>query len=435
MAFWNFEAELRPTLPRLESYFNSNEEFRASSIGHDVSFGITCSDIQSTLLVTIQASQALLEWNNERPTEFTLAARSEDWKEFFSPTPKPPYQSYWGILRILGSEPGVGILGDAQAFGRSARLWRLFLDTARRHISNSKAPVTNGIGYHEDQEEDSIVGRYIWLDLPIFGRTKIFYETAGEGPRQILWLHTAGADSREYHDLMNNKSLQERYTMYSFDLPGHGRSYPGQQQLPQGYANDEDTYVEIIHQVIKKLRLHQPIVSGASMAGHVCLAVAIRAKELGIGGVIPVEAAAHLPLVQPPYELGGHLNESVINPERVCGMIAPTTPEFQKRLIWWIYSSQAAGIFQGDLKFYFRGWDGRGRIEKIDTKLCPVYMLTGEYDYSCSPEVSGEAAAQIPGARFEKMERMGHFPMTENPQEFMVYLNRALEFIEESRSQ
>lgn len=434
MASWNFEEVLRPTLPRLESSFNANEEFQASCLGHDASFGVTCSDTQCTLLVTIRAGQALLEWNNQQQTEFTLSARSEDWKEFFSPIPKPPYQSYWGILRVLGGEPGVGILGDAQAFGRSARLWRLLLDTARQHIANPKVPATNGISHLEDQEYDSIVGRYAWLDLPAFGRTKIFYETAGEGPRHILWLHTAGADSREYHDLMNNRDLQERYTMYSFDLPGHGRSYPGQHQLPQGYANDEDTYVEIIYRFIKKLKLQQPIVSGASMAGHVCLAVAIRAKELGIGGVIPVEAAASLPLVQPSYELGGHLNESIINPERVCGMIAPTTTEFQKRLIWWIYSSQAAGIFQGDLKFYFRGWDGRGRIEKIDTKLCPVYMLTGEYDYSCSPEMSGKAAAMIPGAQFEKMERMGHFPMTENPQEFMVYLNRALEFIEQCHS-
>jgi len=28
---------------------------------------------------------------------------------------------------------------------------------------------------------------------------------------------------------------------------------------------------------------------------------------------------------------------------------------------------------------YFGGWDGRSRMSGIDTKKCPVYMLTGEY--------------------------------------------------------
>jgi pimeloyl-ACP methyl ester carboxylesterase len=281
-------------------------------------------------------------------------------------------------------------------------------------------------------EEDSVVGKYTWLKLSAFGQTKIFYECAGHGPKHILWLHTAGADSRQFHELMNNKSLQERYTMYAFDMPAHGRSSPGSKQVPQGYANSEEIYIEVIHQVIKKLHLTQPIVSGASMAGHICLAVALRAQEMGVAGVIPVEAAEYLALVQPPYELGGHFNESIINPERVCGMVSPTSTKARKQLIWWIYSSQAARVFQGDLQFYFKGWDGRNRLEHIDTSKCPVYMLTGEYDYSCTPEVSAAAAAKIPGARFEKMDRMGHFPMTEDPEQFLVYLNRALDFIEKS---
>lgn len=44
-----------------------------------------------------------------------------------------------------------------------------------------------------------------------------------------------------------------------------------------------------------------------------------------------------------------------------------------------LYSAQAYGIFHGDLDFYFGGWDGRSRMKDIDTKKCPVYMLTGEY--------------------------------------------------------
>ena len=60
-------------------------------------------------------------------------------------------------------------------------------------------------------------------------------------------------------------------------------------------------------------------------------------------------------------------------------------------------------------------------------------MLTGEYDYSCSVEASKATADKIPGAVFEPMENLGHFPLTENPQAVLPYLLRALEFIQERR--
>jgi hypothetical protein len=128
------------------------------------------------------------------------------------------------------------------------------------------------------------------------------------------------------------------------------------------------------------------------MAGHLRLALAIRAAE-------PGEGCEHLPLTQPIYELPGDLSEAILNPERTCGMCSPSTPSTNRRLIWWIYSSQRIQIFRGDLKFYFRGWDGRVRVEAIDTKACPLYMLTGGYDYSCTTEASRQTADKIPGAR------------------------------------
>ncbi|CAL5872031.1 uncharacterized protein PFLUO_LOCUS6288 [Penicillium psychrofluorescens] len=433
MASWNLKLCFEQLIPAIETSLNGNKEFKVATLKHDVKFSILASDTNETLLVSIQSSAARIKFDRSTVAEFALSARSQDWQKFFEQVPKAPYQSYWGILRVFGKESGVGISGDISAFSKSVGVWRIVLETAREIMHNQPVLAIDQNADDGSVEEDSIVGKYIWLKISAFGQTKIFYECAGHGPKHILWLHTAGADSRQFHELMNNKSLQERYTMYAFDMPAHGRSSPGSKQVPQGYANSEEVYIEVIHEVIKKLHLMQPIVSGASMAGHICLAVALRAQEMGVGGVIPVEAAEYLPLVQPPYELGGHFNESIINPERVCGMTSPTSTKARKQLIWWIYSSQAARVFQGDLQFYFKGWDGRNRLEHIDTSRCPVYMLTGEYDYSCTPEVSAAAAAKIPGAQFEKMDCMGHFPMTEDPEQFLVYLNRALDFIEKSR--
>ena len=128
-------------------------------------------------------------------------------------------------------------------------------------------------------------------------------------------------------------------------------------------------------------------------------------------------------------------DSAILDPERVCGMIAPTSPEYYKRQIWWQYSSQGTNVFAGDLKFYFKGWDGRSRMKDIDTRYCPVYMLTGEYDYSCTPEASRETAAMIDGAEFEEMKGLGHFPLTENPKRVLPYLMRAIEGIHKKRKE
>jgi pimeloyl-ACP methyl ester carboxylesterase len=69
-------------------------------------------------------------------------------------------------------------------------------------------------------------------------------------------------------------------------------------------------------------------------------------------------------------------------------------------------------MFHGDLDFYFGGWDGRSRVASIDTNACPVYMLTGEYDWSNTPEMSQKTADKIKGAKHKAMPKLGHFPAT-----------------------
>ena len=61
-------------------------------------------------------------------------------------------------------------------------------------------------------------------------------------------------------------------------------------------------------------------------------------------------------------------------------------------------------------------------MAKIDTNRCRLFMLTGDYDYSCTTEMSAATAAKIPGARFRSMPGIGHFPFAENPALFANYL-------------
>ncbi|KIY00215.1 uncharacterized protein Z520_03900 [Fonsecaea multimorphosa CBS 102226] len=426
-------------LGKIEAEINGDAEFKASAATVDnVCFGICAPNSSDKLLFGIKQGKVTVRdgppAGDDWTPQFDLNAQAEHWQEVFAPVPKRPFQSYWGMLRLLGQSSGVEVTGDKQAFTKHARLWRIVLDRVRDALHPPPAATSTVAEEYtpdDERDDDSIVGHYTWLTLSPVGKCKIFYETSGQGEQDLLFLHTAGADSRQYHSLMLNPALQRRCTMYAFDLPGHGRSFPGTHQYPQSYANSEEFYISAIHQMIVKLKLKRVIVSGASMGGQVCLAVALRAssQEMDVRGVIACEACDYLPSQQAStiYSLQG--DESILNAERVCGMISPTSPAIYKRLNWWLYSAQASRIFPGDLKFYFDGWDGRDRMHQIDTDVCPVYMLTGEYDYSCSPDTSRATADKIKGAVFEEMKGLGHFPFSEDPERFLPYFVKALDHI------
>jgi pimeloyl-ACP methyl ester carboxylesterase len=70
--------------------------------------------------------------------------------------------------------------------------------------------------------------------------------------------------------------------------------------------------------------------------------------------------------------------------------------------------------------------DVRDKISAIDTSRCPLYLLTGEYDYSCTPDDTRTIAQNVKGAQVTIMDGMGHFPMSEDPEGFLSYLRPVL---------
>ena len=71
--------------------------------------------------------------------------------------------------------------------------------------------------------------------------------------------------------------------------------------------------------------------------------------------------------------------------------------------------------------------DFRERVGRIDTGQCPVFLLTGSYDFSCTPEDTLRSAAKIKGAEAAIMDGLGHFPMSEDPARFRGYILPVLE--------
>jgi pimeloyl-ACP methyl ester carboxylesterase len=268
-------------------------------------------------------------------------------------------------------------------------------------------------------EFDPITGRYVYLDIA-GARNRVYFEEAGLG-RPLVCLHTAGADSRQYRHLLCDEQVTSKWHAVAFDLPFHGRSIPPEGWWEREYLLTCEAYAETVMAFVRALGLDRPVVLGCSMGGAVVLELA-RRHVSEVGAVIGLEAASKIEGRFLDWSLMPDIDGSVMAASWTYGLMAPQSPESARREVWWTYTQGAPGIYRGDTYFYSVDWDLRGREGEIDTSRCPVYLLTGEYDYACSPQETSATAAAIPGARSAKMEGIGHFPMSENYPRFREYL-------------
>jgi pimeloyl-ACP methyl ester carboxylesterase len=274
---------------------------------------------------------------------------------------------------------------------------------------------------------EPIVGRYAAVECE-GRRYRIYLEEAGQG-MPLLCLHTAGSDTRQFRGVLNDPAVTRDYRVIAFDLPWHGKSSP-----PEGWQNEEYQlttafYTAIIRAVAHTLALDRPVVMGCSIGGRIVLNLAVEhAREFR--AIIGLQSSAY---VEPYYDTSWLHRPDVhggeVSAGYVSGLMAPMSPPAERWETLWHYMQSGPGVFKGDLHFYKYEGDIRERIGRIDTSIAPLYLLTGEYDYSASPAHTQEAADRIKGAKVVIMRELGHFPMSENPEKFLSYLRPVLDEI------
>lgn len=270
------------------------------------------------------------------------------------------------------------------------------------------------------QHIEPISGGYVYVNIQ--GRQhRIYFETAGQG-QPLLCLHTAGSDSRQYRALLNCPDITKHFQVICFDLPYHGKSSPPEGWHQQAYQLTSQRYVDTILAVMDTLGIQNPVVMGCSIGGRVVLHLALQAPER-FKALIGLQSGAH---VAPYYNLEW-LHRPDVHGGEVCagivsGLIGPHASAADRWETLWHYMQGGPGVFKGDLHFYKAEGDLRDLVSQIDTEKCPLYLLTGEFDYSCTPQDSQSLAQKIPGAKLSIMPGIGHFPMSEAPEAFIQHL-------------
>jgi len=267
---------------------------------------------------------------------------------------------------------------------------------------------------------DPIVGRYVYVTYA--GKEyRVYYEENGQGIPMVC-LHTAGTDGREYRHQLCDPDITKNFRVIALDLPRHGKSIPHQDfyKEEEEYKLTSKFYSEFVMAFCDALDLHKPVIMGSSMGGNICLPISLN-FENDVSALIAIEACDHSPgwWIDPLHH--PHIHGGEVCATAVFGLMAPQSPEEYRWETWWYYAQGGPGVFKGDLHFYSHDHDFRDLCRKISGKV-PIYLMTGEYDFACTPEMTEATGAKIRNSETIIMQEIGHFPMCENPEVFKKYL-------------
>jgi len=275
---------------------------------------------------------------------------------------------------------------------------------------------------------DAATGRYVYLTIDGV-EYRVYFEEAGAGV-PLLLQHTAGADGRQWRHLLDDREIGRHFRMIAYDLPYHAKSVPPAEVewWKKEYALTRDFFMKVPVTLAAALELERPVFMGCSIGGHLaadlaCFYPGMFRAAISLEGALRSPAKRdltflHHPRVSNEYRAG-----------IMYGITAPQSPEAFRRETAWVYSQGAPGVFKGDLHYYNVDHDLTGLAARIDTTKTALYVLTGEYDWSSTPEMGQALAKEVRGASFRVMPGLGHFPMSENPARFREYILPVLDEI------
>lgn len=364
--------------------------------------------------VVIGVSEGSLRLLEGGPADLELSLPPEVLARLFE-RPIPPRHQGFTALQL--ANPAVVFRGDPLCLARARPALERIFELA---LASPEAPAPTRV-----RDVTAVRGSYVALETAE-GRVELYADRAGEaGAVPLVFLHTAGADARQFQAQMADGALGARHDLHAPDMPFHGRSLPPLDWDGAAYALTAERYADWVIAYLTQVVGRPAVLAGCSMGAAIALEIAARRPDL-LQGLLAIE---------PPLRATGRINRGqndvavhagLHNGAFVRGLMAPSSPESYRRRASWIYSQGGPGVYQADLAFYSLEFDGAATARRIDAAALPVVLLSGAYDYSATPQDGAALAALMPGALQIVMPELGHFPMTEHPDLFAGYLDRAL---------
>lgn len=394
---------------------------RADAARRDTEFAVAVRHLAHPIRLAVEPSGPVVtawEGDGRSPGEDAVVVRAAEaiWQRIACAVPAPGYHSFTAVRRQAGA---VAVDGSPLAVAQALHaLERLFEILRRDEEDAATSP----------PDLSAVSGAYHRVTVdgePL----NLYAESCGPADAPaLLMLHTAGADSRQYHGLMADARLRAAWRLIAFDMPGHGRSMPPPSAAWQGRVLGRERYLAVCAAFARQVVRRPVTLLGCSMGAAMALYMAARHPE-AVAGVVALEAPWRALGRLTPYLAHPAVNAAAHNPAYVRGLMGPAASLQARREAAWIYSQGGFGTYAEDLHFYSEDFDASVHLQGLRAARFGIALLTGAYDYSASPADSERVARMIPGARFVVMPDLGHFPMVEHPARLMDYLVPELERI------
>lgn len=364
-------------------------------------------------------ADTLLLWKHtvtQSDNRIFLNAPMSVWGEVFKQYPRPGFQSLGALYRLCDD---IVIEANTKCFMQALPFLESLLEQVRTllHPASEQQPINDNLS--------RLKGRYLetssgWL----------YIEESGNPHGQVIcMLHTAGADARQWHGLMTHDGLQSS-RLIAFDMPNHGRSPVIDHNSQWQWRLTESAYIRVVCDFIRSVTDKPVILMGCSMGAAIGLALLAKHPKLCKAAIL-LETPYHSPGRRTPYLDHPQVHGGRLAATWVASLLSPNSPVARRNLARWIYSQSGPSVYDGDLHFYSDEFQANQHSAQINTDITPVWLLTGDYDYSASPADTRRIADEIPGATFVEMKGFGHFPMTEDPERlYDLYLHSILQTLE-----
>lgn len=401
------------SVPPIAERVDNARELKVLAAGATVSFALNGEAWSCQVFITGGAVAIHTEPASPRQlsdkVDFELTARDDQWDKLLKPTPEAGMQS---VIRLIDIGK-IELSGERVIFDRHIHIVRSLVEALRGTVSQNFVP----------RRRLSARGEYRRVESEI-GTADVHIERCGTG-RPVVAFATAGSSSSQWHGLMTETALTDKFELITIDLPWHGLSSPTFGTELGEWSLTPASFARFIRDAIRTIGVADPVLLGASMAGAAVVhAVANYPEEFS--GAVSCQAGISVNNRLTPQLSDTSIDQSLFVPEWTYGLMNPASPaEFRKR-VWWGYSSGGHGLYAADIDSYQK-WNFKYVSKKLTPKSPHIAVLSGAYDTSVAPADSQKLADLIPNSSFCEMPDLGHFPHAENPRLFANYLEPALE--------
>jgi pimeloyl-ACP methyl ester carboxylesterase len=234
-------------------------------------------------------------------------------------------------------------------------------------------------------------------------RGDIFY-TLSQGPAgtpTLVLVHGAGGTHLHWPGELRRLP---RSTVYTIDLPGHGRSKGGGSDTIAGYV---EAMVAFLHAV----RVERAVITGHSMGGAIAQTLALNSADC-VAGLVLIGTGARLrvaPAILEGIRSDFESSVDVITRFTWSPNAAPMLIELGRQTLL----ETDPDVLWGD----FAACDRFDVMKQVDRIEVPTQVIAGSADQLTPVKYARFLVESISGARMTIVEGAGHMMMLEQPSE------------------